>query len=82
MENQEKFRIEDLFVIRPTNPEQNNWIITIGNELATNEFYETEEAAKNDIQNINWDLVASIAKTIAIGVYNQMNKKENEDGNN
>ena len=42
------FDFEDVFVVRATNPENNDFIITIGNRFATPKHYESREEAEND----------------------------------
>lgn len=78
METKETYRIKDLMIVRPTNPEHTSYIITIGNELATNEIYESEEEANHDLDRVNWDLVASVAKIIAEVAICKSKNQDNE----
>lgn len=73
------FDFEDAFVVRATNPENNDYIITIGNRYATPKHYESEEEAKKDIKERNWNLVATLAIELAEqAIKNYMsNKKKN-----
>ena len=59
------FDFEDAFVVRATNSENNDYIITIGNRYATPKHYESEEKAKKDIENRNWNLIATLAIELA-----------------
>ena len=78
VENVMMFDFEDAFVVRATNSENNDYIITIGNRYATPKHYESEEEAKEDIKNRNWNLIATLAIEIAeqaIKNYMSNNKK-------
>lgn len=59
------FDFEDVFVVRATNPENNDFIITVGNRMATPKHYETQEEAQEAIKNRDWNLVATLAIEIA-----------------
>lgn len=52
--------LEELFVIRPTNEEQNDFVITIGDFLATNKHFTSRESAKEYIDKPQWDMIFSI----------------------
>ena len=65
VENAMMFDFEDVFVIRATNPENNDFIITIGNRFATPKHYETQEEAQEAIKNRDWNLIATLAIEIA-----------------
>lgn len=72
------FDFEEAFVVRATNPENNDFIITIGNRYATPKHYSSEEEAKEDIKNRNWNLIATLAIELAeqaIKNYMSNNKK-------
>lgn len=73
-----KFDFEEAFIVRATNPENNDYIITIGNRYATPKHYNSEEEAKEDIKNRNWNLIATLAIELAeqaIKNYMSNNKK-------
>lgn len=53
-------KLEELFVIRPTNEEQNDFVITIGDYLATNKHFTSRESAREYISTPQWDMVFSI----------------------
>ena len=65
VENAMMFDFEDVFVVRATNPENNDFIITIGNRYATPKHYESKEEAEEAIKNRDWNLVASLAIELA-----------------
>jgi hypothetical protein len=53
-------KLSEAFVIRPTSQEGNEYMITIGNHLATEEKFLTREAAEERINQTDWDLVAAM----------------------
>ena len=65
VENAMIFDFEDVFVVRATNPENNDFIITIGNRYATPKHYESKEEAEKAIKNRDWNLVATLAIELA-----------------
>lgn len=73
---------KDIFAIRPTNEEQNDFIITVGNHLATENHFKNIQEAIKYIDEIHWDtIVAVIAEMIEISkkptmINNGINKKE------
>lgn len=52
--------MKDAFRVLPTTQEEKEYIIVIGNHLATTEKFPTREAAEEVINSINWNLVASM----------------------
>lgn len=68
MENQEQvveFNFEESFVIRATNEENNDYIITCGDKIATPKHYQSEEEAEKTIKNKDWNLIATLTIAIA-----------------
>lgn len=60
-------KTKDLFVVRPTNEENNDFIVTIGRNLATEKRFKTKEEAKNYIKYPKWDTTfALIAEMIEL----------------
>ena len=58
---------DKIFAVRPTNEEQNDYIITIGNHLATEKHFKSKTVAESYIRKKNWDMiVALIAEMIDI----------------
>ena len=53
-------KLSEAFVIRPISQEGNEYMITIGNHLATEEKFLTREAAEERINQTDWDLVAAM----------------------
>ena len=52
--------LAEAFIIRPVNQDENEYIITIGNHLATEEKFPSREAAEERINQTDWNLVAAM----------------------
>lgn len=52
--------VKDLFVVRATNEENNNYIVTIGKHLATERQFKTKEEALQYIDSPQWDTIVAI----------------------
>lgn len=52
--------IKEAFVIRPADTEEKEYIITIGNHLATEEKFKSREDAQREINKTNWNLVSAL----------------------
>ena len=52
--------LKEAFVIRPTDTNENEFMITIGNHLATEERFKSRKAAETRINKTDWNLVAAI----------------------
>jgi hypothetical protein len=52
--------IKDVFKVLPTTQEEKEYMIVIGNHLATTEKFPTREAAEERINSTDWNLVASM----------------------
>ena len=52
--------LKEAFKIRKKDAESNDVIITIGNHLATEEVFESEEEAQKVIDATDWNLVAAL----------------------
>ena len=52
--------VNELFKIRPTNEEQNDFIITVGQHLATERHFNTREEAEAYIENPKWDMILAV----------------------
>lgn len=51
---------KELFQIRPTNEEQNDFIITVGQHLATEKHFPTREEAETYRDTPQWDTVLAM----------------------
>lgn len=52
--------LAEAFIIRPVNQDENEFIITVGNHLATEEKFPTKESAEKRINQTDWNLVAAM----------------------
>lgn len=55
---------KDLFVVRTTNEEQNDFIITIGKHLATEQHFKTRKEAENYKSKPQWDTILAIVSEL------------------
>lgn len=55
--------LKEIFKIRKKDAETNDVIITIGNHLATEQVFQSEEEAQKVIDATDWDLVAALIYT-------------------
>jgi uncharacterized protein YydD (DUF2326 family) len=78
MEN-ETFNFNDAFIIRALNEENNDFIITLGNHLATPRHFTSYEEADTVARAVDWNLVASLAMTLIEGMKKMENEKKEED---
>ena len=59
--------VKKLFQIRPTNEEQNDFMITVGQHLATEQHFKTREEAEQYIDTPQWDMIlAMVAEMLEI----------------
>lgn len=69
--------VNDLFQIRPTNEEQNDFIITVGQHLATEEHFKSKEEAEQYKDTPKWDMVfAMVAEMLEI--YTEVEHKKDK----
>ena len=52
--------LKDAFVVRPANIEETEFMITIGNHLATEEKFKSRKAAEMRINKTDWNLVSAM----------------------
>lgn len=71
-------KFKEMFKVRPTTPEENEWVITIGNHLATEERFATKKQAEQRINVKDWDLIASMIFACMEAVENEKKDKEHE----
>ena len=64
--------VEKMFKIRPTNEEQNDFIITVGQHLATEQHFKSKEEAEQYRDTPQWDMVlALVAEMFEIHTVNE-----------
>ena len=62
-------KAKELFQIRPTNEEQNDFIITVGQHLATEQHFATREEAEEYRETPKWDMIlAMVAEMLTIHI--------------
>lgn len=52
--------VKEAFVVRPADAEEKEFIITIGNHLATEEKFKSRKAAEMRINKTDWNLVSAL----------------------
>lgn len=52
--------LSEAFIIRPADKEGKEYMITIGNHLATEEKFPSREAAEERINQTDWNLIAAM----------------------
>lgn len=52
--------LAEAFIIRPADQDETEFIITIGNHLATEEKFPSREAAEERINQTDWNLIAAM----------------------
>ena len=60
-----EFDFKDAFIIRATNEENNDFIITLGDNIATPHHYKSQKEAEQAIMKKDWNLIAALIITIA-----------------
>ena len=59
--------VKELFQIRTNNEEQNDFIVTVGQHLATEQHFKTREEAEQYIDTPQWDMIlAMVAEMFTI----------------
>ena len=81
---EKEFNWEDVFIVRPTNTEENDFMITIGNRLATKKRFKTAKAAQLFINKKPWELIATLVFACNEMIKTQENENQSEqaDQNN
>ena len=52
--------LSEAFIVRPADKEGKEYMITIGNHLATEEKFPSREAAEERINQTDWNLIAAM----------------------
>ena len=72
--------VKELFQIRPTNEEQNDFIITVGQHLATEQHFATKEEAETYRDTPKWDMVLAMVAEL-FTIHEEVKHKADEIGN-
>lgn len=70
--------IEELFIVRPRDNKQKEFIITVGKHLATNKKFRTKEEAENYIKYPKWDTTFALIAEMIESNEDAKYKAENE----
>lgn len=60
-----EYNFKDAFIVRATNEENNDFIITLGDGIATPYHFSSRKEAEQIIMKKDWNLIASLAVSIA-----------------
>ena len=72
-------RLKEAFKIRKKDAETDEVIITIGNHLASEQVFPSEEEAQKVIDATDWDLVAALVYTLKEADEWEQSQKEKEE---
>lgn len=71
--------LKEAFIIRPTDTNGNEFMITIGNHLATEEKFKSRKAAEMRINKTDWNLVAAMVYALKEADEFEKSIKKQED---
>ena len=71
--------LKEAFKIRKKDAESDEVIITIGNHLATEQVFQSEEEAQKVIDATDWDLVAALVYALKEADEWEKSQKEKEE---
>lgn len=60
-----EYNFKDAFIIRATNEENNDYIITLGDKIATPYHFSSQKEAEKAVMKKDWNLIATLAISIA-----------------
>ena len=70
-----EYDFKDAFIIRATNEENNDFIITLGDKIATPYHFSSRKEAEQAISKKDWNLIAALAIILADNtIKNYINK--------
>lgn len=72
-------KLKEAFKIRKKDAESDEVIITIGNHLASEQVFPSEEEAQKVIDATDWDLVAALVYTLKEADKWEQSQKEKEE---
>lgn len=70
----EKMNWNEVFVIRPTDTEGKEYVVTIGNRLASDKKFASVKAAQNYVNSKPWELIV-----VLISIFVECKKEELKD---
>ena len=71
--------LKEAFIIRPTDTNETEFMITIGNHLATEEKFKSRKAAEMRINKTDWNLVAAMVYALKEADEFEKSTKKQED---
>ena len=71
--------LKEAFIIRPTDTDENEFMITIGNHLATKEKFKSRKAAEMRINKTDWNLVTALVYALKEADKFEKSIKKQED---
>ncbi len=72
-------KLKEAFKIRKKDAESDDFIITIGNHLASEQVFPSEEEAQKVIDATDWDLVAALVYALKEADEWEQSQKEKEE---
>lgn len=71
---------KEIFAARPLNEERNQFVIVVGNHLASKQVFESKEKAEKYMETPKWEMIfALIAEMIQISNTQEFKEKNKED---
>jgi hypothetical protein len=70
------FKWEDVFRAQVLNEDRTEWVIMIGNKLASKELFANEEQIKRYIDKKPWELIAALTCSIIDNAIENLNKNK------
>lgn len=71
-----EFNFKDAFIVRAMNEENNDYIITLGDKIATPYHFSSRKEAEKAIMKKDWNLIASLVISVAENAVEKHLKKE------
>ena len=72
------YNFKDAFIVRAMNEENNDYIITLGDRIATPQHFSSQKEAEQAIMKKDWNLIASLAISIAENTIKRYLKEKGE----
>lgn len=73
-----EYNFKDAFIIRAMNEENNDYIITLGDKIATPYHFSSQKEAEKAIMKKDWNLIASLIISITENAVEKHLKEKGE----
>lgn len=73
-----EYNFKDAFIVRAMNEENNDYIITLGDKIATPYHFSSQKEAEKAIMKKDWNLIASLAISVAENAVEKHLKEKGE----